>query len=232
MWSEIRLGLYRSSPRAPLHPPTWAETRKSERYVREWLGNQGAAGIVQFDATKKNNDHEPEQRLCRGHQWGRSKLQRYNMRRPPFRLRPYPRTNSHGKGSELRAPSRSLSWNGAFSAPAITPNLINVAFSSRRGPLCENSGGSKGLADVGYCGHGDSAVHGQTYPNRKYRIGDTCRFHRHSPRQSRCRSRVPNVQLKEAEAVSYRGESFDSSAFSIASRHGDPVGVSAPGDAR
>ena len=46
-----RLGLYRELARGALTPAELAErTDTNERYVREWLGNQGAGGYVEFDA--------------------------------------------------------------------------------------------------------------------------------------------------------------------------------------
>jgi hypothetical protein len=46
-----RLGLFKELARAPLDSTDLAtRTGTNERYVREWLGNQGAGGYVQFDA--------------------------------------------------------------------------------------------------------------------------------------------------------------------------------------
>ena len=38
--------------------------KTSERYIREWLGNQGAGGYVQFDAESNKWMLSPEQALC------------------------------------------------------------------------------------------------------------------------------------------------------------------------
>lgn len=50
-----RLGLYRELARGALTPAELAErTDTDERYIREWLGNQGAGGYVEFDASSGN----------------------------------------------------------------------------------------------------------------------------------------------------------------------------------
>src|ERR1700682_298757 len=60
-----RLGLYRELAKGPVTASTLAQqTGTNERYVREWLGNQGAGGYVQFDAEKNEWSLRPEQALC------------------------------------------------------------------------------------------------------------------------------------------------------------------------
>lgn len=57
-----RLGLYRAlAEGGPVDSAGLAErTRTSERYVREWLGNQCAAGLVEFDPTSRTYHLPPE----------------------------------------------------------------------------------------------------------------------------------------------------------------------------
>ena len=60
-----RLGLYRALAGAgPLTPADLARrTGTSERYVREWLANQAAGGIVAYDATLGTFTLPPEQAM-------------------------------------------------------------------------------------------------------------------------------------------------------------------------
>ncbi len=57
-----RLGLYRAlSARGPMTPTELAtETGTTERYVREWLINQAAGGIVTYDADSGRYTLPPE----------------------------------------------------------------------------------------------------------------------------------------------------------------------------
>src|SRR6185437_5568967 len=60
-----RLGLYKELAKAPATSAELAQrTGTNERYVREWLGNQGAGGYVQFDAKTNQWSLSPEQALC------------------------------------------------------------------------------------------------------------------------------------------------------------------------
>jgi hypothetical protein len=60
-----RLGLYKELAKGPVTSSNLAQqTGTNERYVREWLGNQGAGGYVQFNAEKNEWSLSPEQALC------------------------------------------------------------------------------------------------------------------------------------------------------------------------
>ena len=59
-----RLGLYKELAKGPLTSAQLAQrTGTNERYIREWLCNQGAGGYVQFDGTDTWS-LSPEQALC------------------------------------------------------------------------------------------------------------------------------------------------------------------------
>jgi hypothetical protein len=60
-----RLGLYKELAKGPVTSSILAQqTGTNERYVREWLGNQGAGGYVQFNPEKNEWSLSPEQALC------------------------------------------------------------------------------------------------------------------------------------------------------------------------
>ena len=49
-----RLGLYKELAQGAVTSAELAQrTGTNERYIREWLGNQGASGYVQYDAAKR-----------------------------------------------------------------------------------------------------------------------------------------------------------------------------------
>jgi hypothetical protein len=59
------LGLYRELAKGRLTPAELARrTGTSERYVREWLGNQAAGGYVDYDAKSGSYFLNDEQALC------------------------------------------------------------------------------------------------------------------------------------------------------------------------
>src|SRR5690242_175312 len=60
-----RLGLYRELATGSMTAAELARrTGTDERYVREWLGNQGAGGYVHYDADSDEWSLTPEQALC------------------------------------------------------------------------------------------------------------------------------------------------------------------------
>ena len=60
-----RLGLYRELAKGAMTSAQLAQrTGTNERYVREWLGNQGAGGYVQYDPASDEWSLSPEQALC------------------------------------------------------------------------------------------------------------------------------------------------------------------------
>src|SRR5437879_569733 len=59
------LGFYKELSKSALTPAELAErTSTSERYVREWLGNQAAGGYVQYDPAGGKYSLSEEQALC------------------------------------------------------------------------------------------------------------------------------------------------------------------------
>src|SRR4029079_18784815 len=60
-----RLGLYRELAKGAMTSTQLAQlTGTHERYVREWLANQGAVGSVEYDAAAEEWSLSPEQALC------------------------------------------------------------------------------------------------------------------------------------------------------------------------
>ena len=112
-----RLGLYKELAKGPVTSSNLArQTGTNERYVREWLGNQGAGGYVQFDAAQNEWSLSPEQALCLADPDGPVDMPgAYNIVEATFHAldrtpREFPNRKGHGVG---RTPCLSLSWNGA-----------------------------------------------------------------------------------------------------------------------
>src|ERR1700738_3988030 len=225
-----RLGLYRELAKGALTPGELQQrTGTNERYIREWLGNQGAGGYVQFDAKSNKWSLSPEQALCLADPNGPVDMPgAYNIVEATFHALERTLENfKTGKGMEWGEHHACLfSGTERFFRAGYNANLITSWLPALDGVVDKLKRGAK-VADVG-CGHGASAVlMAKTYPNSKI-IGYD--YHADSIRTARERAAaagVTNVQFEVADAVSYGGESFDLIAF-FACLHdmGDPVGVS------
>src|ERR1700731_882735 len=225
-----RLGLYRELAKGALTPGELAQrTGTNERYVCEWLGNQGAGGYVEFDAERNEWSLSPEQALCLADPNGPVDMPgAYNIVEATFHALDRTLENFRtGKGMEWGEHHPCL-FHGTerFFRAGYNANLITSWLPALDGVVEKLKAGAK-VADVG-CGHGASAVlMAKTYPNSKI-IGYD--YHADSIRTARERAAaagVTNVQFEVADAVSYRGESFDLIAFfDCLHDMGGPVGVS------
>src|ERR1700736_3017383 len=225
-----RLGFYKELAQAALTSAELARrTQTDERYVREWLGQQSAGGYVQFDPASNAWSLSPEQALCLADPNGPVDLPgAYNIVEATFHALERTIDNfKTGKGMEWGEHHACL-FHGTerFFRAGYNANLIGSWLPALDGVVDKLKAGAK-VADVG-CGHGASAVlMAKTYPNSKI-IGYD--YHADSIRTARERAAaagVTNAQFEEADAVSYRGESFDLIAFfDCLHDMGDPVGVS------
>src|SRR6202051_137617 len=225
-----RLGLYKELAKSPLTSLELAQrTDTNERYVREWLGNQGAGGYVQFYAQTSKWSLSPEQALCLADPKGPVDLPgAYNIVEATFHALGRTLENFRtGKGMEWGEHHPCL-FHGTerFFRAGYNANLITSWLPALDGVVEKLKVGAM-VADVG-CGHGASAVlMAKTYSNAEI-IGYD--YHADSIRTARERAAaagVTNVQFEVADAVSYRGEAFDLIAFfDCLHDMGDPVGVS------
>ena len=121
------LGLYRELAKGRLTPAELAgRTGTSERYVREWLGNQAAGGYVDYDAKSGSYFLNDEQALCLADPKGRS------ICRAPIW---WSKISSMSFSAPLRIFAPAKAWNGA--------SIINACFMGRSGfsalaimPIC------------------------------------------------------------------------------------------------
>ena len=225
-----RLGLYKALAAEALTPAELAtRTNTNERYVREWLGNQGAGGYVQFDAASGKWSLSPEQALCLADPNGPVDMPgAYNIVEATFHALTRTLDNfKTGKGMEWGEHHPCL-FHGTerFFRTGYNANLIGAWLPALDGVVDRLTRGAK-VADVG-CGHGASAIlMAKSFPNSTV-IGYD--YHVDSIRVARERAAaagVTNATFEVADAVSYPGKGFDLIAFfDCLHDMGDPVGVS------
>jgi SAM-dependent methyltransferase len=225
-----RLGFYKELAQAALTSAELARrTQTDERYVREWLGNQGAGGYVQFDPASNAWSLSPEQALCLADPNGPVDLPgAYNIVEATFHALERTIDNfKTGKGMEWGEHHACL-FHGTerFFRAGYNANLIGSWLPALDGVVDKLKQGAK-VADVG-CGHGASTVlMAKTFPKSVFVGYD---YHGDSVRIARERAAaagVGNAQFEVADAVSYTGKDFDLIAFfDCLHDMGDPIGVS------
>jgi len=224
-----RLGLYKELALGALTSAELAQrTGTSERYVREWLGNQGASGYVQYDAAGGKWSMTPEQILCLADPHGPVDVPgAYNIVEATFHALGRTLENfKSGKGMEWGEHHPCL-FHGTerFFRAGYNANLISSWLPALEGVVDKLNRGAL-VADVG-CGHGASTVlMAKTYPKSTFVGYD---YHGESilvARERAASAGIANVKFEVSDAVSYPGKGFDVIAFfDCLHDMGDPVGV-------
>lgn len=228
-----KLGLYKALAQAgPLTPAELAaRTRTTERYVREWLNAQAAAGYVTYDAGRALYFLSPEQA---------SALADENS--PAFVLGGFQAMTAAMKAepklTEAFRTGKGLGWHEhdanlfegteRFFRPGYRANLVNSWIPALDGVETKLKAGAK-VADVG-CGLGTSTILlGQAYPNSTI-VG----FDYHALSIERAREKAAaagvsdHVQFEVAPAKEYPGRDYDLVAcFDCLHDMGDPIGAAA-----
>ena len=225
-----RLGLYRELATGGMTPAELAKrTGTDERYVREWLGNQGAGGYVQFDAATDEWSLSPEQALCLTDPNGPVDMPgAYNIVEATFHALNRTLENfKTGAGMEWGEHHPCL-FDGTerFFRAGYNSSLIGAWLPALDGVVAKLDSGAK-VADVG-CGHGASTIlMATTYPNSEFVGYD---YHAESisvAAEKAAAAGAPNARFEVADAVGYDGKDFDLIAFfDCLHDMGDPVGVS------
>jgi 2-polyprenyl-3-methyl-5-hydroxy-6-metoxy-1,4-benzoquinol methylase len=224
-----RLGLYKELARGAVTSAELAQrTATNERYVREWLGNQGASGYVQYDPANGKWSMTPEQALCLADPNGPVDLPGgYNIVEATFHALGRTLENfKSGKGMEWGEHHPCL-FHGTerFFRAGYNANLVTSWLPSLDGVVEKLKRGAR-VADIG-CGHGASTVlMAKTYPKSAFVGYD---YHGESIRVARERAAaagIANAQFEVSDAVSYTGKDFDVIAFfDCLHDMGDPVGA-------
>ena len=225
-----RLGLYKELAKGPVSSSDLARrTGTNERYVREWLGNQGAGGYVQYHAAGNEWSLSPEQALCLADPNGPVDMPgAYNIVEATFHALERTLDNFKTGGGMEWGEHHPCLFHGTerFFRAGYNANLITSWLPALEGVVEKLKAGAR-VADVG-CGHGASTVlMARTYPNSTF-IGYD--YHAASIRTATERAAAAgsaNVRFEVSDAVSYEGRDFDLIAFfDCLHDMGDPIGAS------
>ncbi|QAZ39870.1 SAM-dependent methyltransferase [Methylibium sp. Pch-M] len=226
-----QLGLYKALADGPMSPADLASrTQTDERYVREWLSAQAAAGYVEYDAETRQFHMTEEQVFALATEGspafvpGAFQVALGALKAVP-KLAGVFRTGL-GFGWHQHDP---LLFQGTerFFRPGYAANLVSNWIPALDGvESCLKSGAL--VADVG-CGHGASTIlMAQAYPESRF-VG----FDYHAPsidwaRQVAAEAGVADrVSFEVASAKDFPGGDYDLVAFfDCLHDMGDPVGAS------
>lgn len=227
-----KLGLYKAiASHGPLSSDELAEkTATNERYVREWLSAQAAAGYVEYDAAAESFFMTPEQVAVFA-----------DEESPVLMTGGYYSVASlykdEPKLSEAYASGTGIGWGdhdgclfcgtAKFFRPSYKANLVSSWIPALDGVEEKLEAGAR-VADVG-CGHGISTVlMAEAFPNSTFVGYD---FHEKSiehARQIAEEAGVENVSFEVAAAKDYPGSDYDLvTFFDCLHDMGDPVGAAA-----
>ena len=228
-----KLGLYKAMAGASALTPAELATRTgtAERYVREWLNAQAAAGYVTYDAGAGRYFLSPEQAVALSDETS-----------PAFVLGGFQAMTAAMKAApkvgEGFKSGKGVGWHEhdpdlfegteRFFRAGYKANLITSWIPALEGVEAKLKAGAK-VADVG-CGHGASTIlMAQSYPQSTF-VG----FDYHGPSIERARQRAAEAGVADrarfeiAKAKEYPGTNYDLVAFfDCLHDMGDPVGASA-----
>lgn len=224
-----RLGLYRALATGAMTSSELAHrTGTDERYVREWLGNQGAGGYVEFDSESDEWSLSPEQALCLTDPDGPVDMPgAYNIVEATFHALERTLDNFRsGRGMEWGEHHRCL-FEGTerFFRAGYNTSLLDSWLPALDGVVDKLHRGAK-VADVG-CGHGASTIlMALAYPDSEFVGYD---YHGDSIRvatEKAAAAGAGNTRFEVADAVGYGDKDFDLIAFfDCLHDMADPVGV-------
>jgi SAM-dependent methyltransferase len=226
-----KLGLYKAlAEGGPLAPADLAaRTGTAERYVREWLAAQAAAGYVQYEPGAGTYAMTPEQALALA-----------DERSPAFMGGAFEVIASmfkdEPKVSDAFRTGRGVGWHEH--SPCLfrgTERFFRAGYAAHLVPewlpaltgVCEKLERGARVADVG-CGHGASTiVMAQAFPKSTFTGFD---FHGPSVERARALAREASVEsrchFEVASAKNYPGTGYDLVAFfDCLHDMGDPLGV-------
>ncbi|MGV0793976.1 class I SAM-dependent methyltransferase [Mycolicibacterium sp. XJ1819] len=225
-----RLGLYRELAKGSMTAAELARrTETNERYVREWLGNQGAGGYVQFDPASDEWSLSTEQAMCLTDPNGPVDLPgAYNIVEATFHALEHTLANfKSGHGMEWGEHHPCL-FEGTerFFRAGYNTSLLDSWLPALDGVVDKLRDGAK-VADVG-CGHGASTIlMALAYPSSEF-IGYD--YHDESigvATEKAAAAGAANARFEVADAVGYQETDFDLIAFfDCLHDMGDPVSVS------
>ena len=224
-----QLGLYKTlARRAMTAAELAAATDTSERYVREWLGNQAAGGYVDYDAAADRYSLNPEQALCMADPDSPVDVPgAYSIVEAVFHAMARTREDfRNGAGMEWGEHHPCL-FHGTerFFRAGYNAHLLGEWLPALDGIVERLRAGGK-AADVG-CGHGASTLlMARAFPASTF-IGYD--YHGPSIEVARRHAReagIDNIRFEVADAGGYTDGDFDLIAFfDCLHDMADPVGA-------
>jgi SAM-dependent methyltransferase len=210
------LGLYSTLAEQRLSPDELAQkTGTSERYVREWLGNQAAGGYVEYDAASGKYYLSDEQATCLADPNGPVDLPgAYEIVQDLFHVRDRAVENFRtGRGMEWGEHHPCL-FEGTerFFRAGYNANLLSSWLPALEGVVEKLKAGGR-VADVG-CGHGASTIlMAQAFPDSEFVGIDYHGASIETARERATKAGVENASFEVADATSYQGNDYDLIAF-------------------
>src|SRR5689334_16406280 len=226
-----KLGIYKAmADGTPLTPKELAKkTKLKERYLREWLSAQAAAGLVDYDAASGRFSLSPEQSMALAEEGspaffaGAFQIAQAMWVDEPKVAEAF----KSGKGVGWHQHSTCL-FKGTerFFRPGYNANLIGSWIPALDGVEAKLKEGAV-VADVG-CGHGASTIlMAQAYPNSQF-FG----FDYHAPSIAAAKEAAKKagvdkrITFQKASAKDYPAKKYDLVAmFDCLHDMGDPVGA-------
>ncbi len=226
-----KLGLYKAlTAGGPMSPAELAtRTNTAERYVREWLAAQAAAGYVQYQPEAAMYSMTAEQALALADEQSPAFVAgAFEVIASMFKDEP--------KVSQAFRTGQGVGWHEH--SPCLfrgTARFFRAGYAAHLVPewlpaltgVCEKLERGAKVADVG-CGHGASTiVMAQAFPRSDFTGFD---YHGPSVERARQAAREAGVEARcrfeVADAKSYPGTGYDLVAvFDCLHDMGDPVGV-------
>jgi SAM-dependent methyltransferase len=226
-----KLGLYKAMAGAgPLSIAELArKTGTTERYIREWLGNQAAGGYITYDAATEKYTLPAEQAAALADENSPFFISgAWEVIAAVFKAEPRMAENFRtGGGLDWgEHDCRLFSGTERFFRPNYRGNLIASWIPALDGVQAKLEAGGK-VADVG-CGHGASTIlMAQSFPKSRF-FG----FDLHGPSIATANDRAreagmgDRVTFEVASSTNYPGRGFDFVAhFDCLHDMGDPVGA-------
>ncbi len=226
-----KLGLYKAlADSGPLTPAALAaKTETAERYVREWLAGQAAAGYVQYDSKSGTYSMTPEQALTLA-----------DSNSPAFISAGFEVVASlytdEPKVTEAFRSGRGVGWHEhspclfrgteRFFRAGYSAHLVQSWLPALTGVVEKLERGAK-VADVG-CGHGASMiVMAKAFPKSSFVGFD---YHAPSIERARAAAREAGVdsrcRFEVTDSKHFPGKDYDLVAFfDCLHDMGDPVGA-------
>lgn len=225
-----RLGLYKAMAKhGPVTPAELAKaTKTTERYVREWLGNQAAGGYITYDQGSGRYTLPEEQALALADENSPCFLPgAFQVIAAAFSANPkIEQRFKNGKGLGWdQHDHRLFEGTERFFRPNYLGNLVTNWIPALDGVEAKLLAGAT-VADVG-CGFGASTIiMAKAYPNSSFVGFD---YHKPSILIARKRAKeagLKNVKFEVAKSTNYPGRNYAFVAhFDCLHDMGDPVGA-------